>query len=548
MTNNPTRNLFVIFVLSIFLIAADRASGQQLLINEIEIDPPSTTSDACQYAEIRGQAGAAVPANTYFLSVNSDGGNFGFASQAVGIGGQNVGANGTITLINNFSGPCPNRVYPAGTTQVVFASPLFIGQGSETYLLVQSTAALISGQDLDTDDDGAFDANFGITVLDGFALLVNPDEEYVYGAATGVVNISNTTSLDQPDAVTRFGSNVTPFTAAAFYFGELAAAPDETTTYAAPFSPNFPQGGALTPGAPNGGPPANDAPVDFDGDGKTDFVVVRAAGGVGTPLTWFTAINGGGPIGTTTWGVNGDVILAGDYDGDGRDDASVWRSSNATFYIIQSGNFTIRVEQFGAAGDNPRIVGDYNGDGRDDLAVYRPGGQGVWFYKTSPTALFERVEWGENDDAPAPGDYDGDGKADFVVHRNEGPDGRFYKRLSSGTFDFQFFGSSNDTVVPGDYDGDGRTDMAVVRTTGGVYVWDIDPSGTPGSQVIRANWGVPGDITAQGDYDGDGSTDYAVWRPGNPGTFYMMTFAARSISTSRWGQTGDVPVAGYNTF
>ncbi len=223
-----------------------------LLLNEVEIDPPSTISDACQFAEIKGQnAGGVVPANTYFLSVNSDGGNFGFANQAINIGGQVVGANGTITLLNNLSGGCPNRVFPAGTTQVNFTSPLFIGQGSETYLIVTSTTALSSGQDLDTNDDGLFDAGFGITVLDGFALIVNPEEEYVYGAAAGVVNISNTTTLDQPDAVTRFPSNTTAFVAAAFYFGELAPSPDETTAFAAPFSPNFPAGGALTPGAPN---------------------------------------------------------------------------------------------------------------------------------------------------------------------------------------------------------------------------------------------------------------------------------------------------------
>ena len=58
--------------------------------------------------------GSTVPANTYFLSVNSDAGNFGFANQAVNIGGQVVGANGTITLFNSSFGDCPNRVYGAG--------------------------------------------------------------------------------------------------------------------------------------------------------------------------------------------------------------------------------------------------------------------------------------------------------------------------------------------------------------------------------------------------------------------------------------------------
>jgi large repetitive protein len=224
----------------------------QLLLNEVEIDPPSAISNACQYAEIKGaNAGGTVPANTYFLSVNSDGGNFGFANQAVNFGGQVVGANGTITLFNTGSLACPARTYGAGTTFFSYFSPLAIGVGSETYLVVSSTTNLISGQDLDTDDDGVFDANLGITILDGAALIVNPEEEYVYGAEVGVVNISNTISLDQPDAITRSSFNSVAFDPNAFFFGELAASPDSTTTYAAPLSPNFPVGGVLTPGAPN---------------------------------------------------------------------------------------------------------------------------------------------------------------------------------------------------------------------------------------------------------------------------------------------------------
>jgi hypothetical protein len=254
---NFTTHSFLIFIIT--LVIQSNVAAQQFLLNEVEIDPPSTISNACQYAEIRGSVpGGTVPANTYFLSVNSDGGNFGFANQAVNFGGQVVGSNGTITLFNTGSLACPNRIYGAGTTFFSYFSPLTIGVGSETYLVVRSTNTLFSGLDLDADDDGLFDPALGITVLDGFGLIVNPEEEFVYGATAGVVNISNTISLDQPDAVTRFGNDNTPFFTggAAFYFGELAASPDETTTYAAPLSPNFPVGGQLTPGSPNLAPTA----------------------------------------------------------------------------------------------------------------------------------------------------------------------------------------------------------------------------------------------------------------------------------------------------
>ena len=288
--------------------------------------------------------------------------------------------------------------------------------------------------------------------------------------------------------------------------------------------------------------------VDLSGDSKTDFVVVRAAGGAGTQLTWLTQFAGGNPFSSRDWGINGDLIIAGDYDGDRVDDVTVYRASNATFYIIQSATLTMRIDQFGQSGDNPRIVGDYDGDGRDDLAVYRPGAQSTWFYKTSPTALFTAVDWGQTGDFPAPGDHDGDGKADFVVQRPTGGNGVFWKRLSGGTFTTEQFGLSSDSVVPGDYDGDGKTDICTVRNSGGFLVWEFEPSGTAGSTVVSDTWGVTGDLTAQGDYDGDGKTDYAIWRPGTPATFYMMTVGTRLITTKEWGQTGDLPAARYNTF
>lgn len=256
------KKLTTLLGLAPLLIAGLCSEIPAQLLNEIEIDPPSVSSEACQFVEILGPAGTLVPANTYFISVNSDAGNFGFANQAVGFGGETYGANGTIVLFNSSFGECPNRVYGPGTNRIGYFNPLRIGTGSETYLVVRSSTPLSSGQDLDVDNDGNFDAALGITVVDGFALLVNPEEEWIYGASTGVLNISNVAALDQPDAVTRFPGNTSPFLSGSFYFGELAASPDESTAYSAPFSPNFPAGGALTPGEPNAPAASSSASIE----------------------------------------------------------------------------------------------------------------------------------------------------------------------------------------------------------------------------------------------------------------------------------------------
>ncbi len=308
-------------------------------------------------------------------------------------------------------------------------------------------------------------------------------------------------------------------------------------------------------------PPANNASMDMNGDGGSDFIVARnTGGGASGQMTWHTRSSNDTFPAPSDWGIASDKFLMADFDADGKDDLAVWRpGTQGRFYIVRSITQTMHIEDFGQTGDDPTVVADYTGDGIDDLAVYRdgatPGEQSFWFYRSigSTPGVFTTIAWGRHGDKPAPGDYDGQGRADFVVRRADGVNGLFYIRSaewfaeSLGTT--MLFGLANDMIVPGDYDGDGRIDVAVVRAgADGILVWDFEPSGTDGTTLVRNFWGVAAtDIITQGDYDGDGKTELSVWRPGSPGTFFQKNPNTGQINVKSWGETGDMPVAKYNT-
>ena len=311
-----------------------------------------------------------------------------------------------------------------------------------------------------------------------------------------------------------------------------------------------------------GGPVvAADAPVDFNGDSKTDFAVVQIAG-LGNQLRWFYNLNGTGGTVAIDWGLVDDIVVTEDFDGDGKDDITVWRPAPGTdsaFFILQSQTGTVRYERFGLSGDDPRVVGDYDGDAKADLAVYRQGpslgAQSTWYYKGSlnnPSGNITYVPWGVTGDKRAPGDYDGDGKNDFVIFRNDPPSGGVYWKLhATGAISGESFGSFTvDSPVPGDYDGDGKTDLAVVRGFGSLvnYVWFIRPSAGGADRWVPFGRGslTGSDYPVQGDYDGDGKIDIAIWRQGT-GEFWWANSGNGSVQTFVLGSGVFAPVASYNT-
>ena len=300
---------------------------------------------------------------------------------------------------------------------------------------------------------------------------------------------------------------------------------------------------------------------DFDGDGKTDRVVVRKVQGTGRygPATWYINRSSDGGLTAVQWGYGEDRPAAADYDGDNKTDIAVWRCDATTnnigyFYILQSTNGQLRVEQFGSKGDDPSVTADYDGDGKADVAVYRPGTvqqpQGIFYYRPSlaPTTLAAFV-WGIRGDEPCPpGDYDADGKADPCIRRGyDNSQATFYILRSQAGFTAVSFGFGTDQMVNADFNGDGRTDIGVIRAVEAPapnqpIIWhQLNMANGAYSAVQFGTGGEFGDRPVIGDFNGDGSYDVAVWRP-TTGTFYVSN--GGGYSAAQWGLQNDKLVSG----
>ena len=186
---------------------------------------------------------------------------------------------------------------------------------------------------------------------------------------------------------------------------------------------------------------------DWDGDGRADVAVYRGGATAGAQSFFFyrPSASPGVDFRVLYWGTNGDQAVRGDFDGDGRQDAAIFRPSNALWYVMQSSNGQPLYQSWGLATDK-RVSADYDGDGRTDFAVFRPS-DGIWYILNSATGTRTSRPWGNNTDALTPADYNGDGKADIAVYRPS--DQRWYTPQCG---DFKMygvkFGLSSDTAVP----------------------------------------------------------------------------------------------------
>jgi N-acetylneuraminic acid mutarotase len=243
------------------------------------------------------------------------------------------------------------------------------------------------------------------------------------------------------------------------------------------------------------------APLDFDGDGKSDIGVYRDG-------VWLILRSSDGSIVDAGWGGPSWMPMMADYDGDGKADIAVYNANGLWSIVRSSDGGNTLIGWSGAAGDIP-VPADYDGDGKVDLAVYNTTSGGWSIIRSSDGGLTYKA-WGGPAWIPVVADYDGDGKADIAVYNANGL-WSIVRSSDGGNTLIAWSGAANEIPVPADYDGDGKADLAVYNSASGG--WSIIRS-SDGSLTYKA-WGGPSWEPVVADYDGDGKADIAVYNPGN---------------------------------
>ncbi|MFE7129726.1 FG-GAP-like repeat-containing protein [Streptomyces sp. NPDC057638] len=272
------------------------------------------------------------------------------------------------------------------------------------------------------------------------------------------------------------------------------------------------------------------------------------------------------------WDANAAKYVTGDFNGDKRDDLGAFygypdgRVALFTFLAQPDGTFNDGTRSRQIAPGNwdwsrtTLLAGDHNGDGRDDISAaydYGNGAAGYFTFPAKPDGTFDiefrsfRVPagyWYTDRVKYATGDYNGDGRHDIsaLYNHNDGrvglftylaqPDGGFANGTQSWIAAPGMWDWNRVRLTSGDYNGGGRDDLAALydygNSSAALFTFISKPDG--GFEPDLRSWNVPAhhwdtanSKPVSGDYDGNGRDDIATMYNYPNGSTTAFTFRSR---------------------
>lgn len=281
--------------------------------------------------------------------------------------------------------------------------------------------------------------------------------------------------------------------------------------------------------------------------GRTDLVVWRK---VGTSYD----LAGGRRLYTCTFmdaPQTAGKVAAGDFDGDGRDEIMcLYGRGTGTgryveVYMFDVNNYSATCTKIGQTGSefnadamkNMITAGDFDGDGRDEVGALYDYGSAVkmWVFELTPSGTFFHDGYGTANQflcstevcgRVTAGDFDGDGKDEITLFYSYGGDAFMkmwiFEPGDSGKLHYYVTGQTgswnpnniNGRVTAGDYDNDGTDEVITIYDYGSyakVWIFKRNTDGTMYHGVLgQLNSFSAAKLNgkmASGDYDGDGKEE-----------------------------------------
>jgi hypothetical protein len=220
--------------------------------------------------------------------------------------------------------------------------------------------------------------------------------------------------------------------------------------------------------------------------------------------------DGDGSVRTFHYGVPGDVPLYGDWDGDGLDTPGMYRPSNGFAYLTNEtppdGGVGVGDPDltffFGIPGDEV-VAGDWDGDGTDTLGIRRNGK--MYLTNVNATSVAEReFYFGVPGDIAFGGNANGAGgdsvflyrpSTGLVYYTTEIPTDPSTAAATSGSL---FFGVPSDRFMVGDWNGNGIDTVGVFRPLTGTVL--LRNTNTTGEADVTIPFGNPNWLPVAGHF------------------------------------------------
>jgi hypothetical protein len=217
------------------------------------------------------------------------------------------------------------------------------------------------------------------------------------------------------------------------------------------------------------------------------------------------------------------IPIVGDWNGSGTDDIGIYSADSAgrgsRWHLDRNGNEKWNgcendrcIRSFGQEGDLP-VAGDWNGGGKDKIGVFRPS-TGEWFLDLDGDRRLDNcsidrciVSFGQQDDLPVSGDWDGAGISKIGIFRPSTGEW-FLDRNGNGRWDgcnldqcISGFGQQDDRPVAGDWNATGSSKIGLFRPHTGEWFLDANGNGHwDGGNVDNyvSGFGQTGDLPVAG--------------------------------------------------